>query len=559
MRKKNKIMLTVMAAAVGILAAAGGRGGVLYAEAAGRPVSIESCLISDEDVVCEISAASVPSSDDGKFYVYADDVQQDGTTGSIVAKVDAGKSVSASFPLNYNTADSNLSRKFLIAVKRNGEMVQVSDEHYITNPEAIAAYSSTRMDGAIKGLLPDISKVTGEELNELGVHQMVYNMDIDDICSDESVPGTVAFPYNGQTWYFNGERLAEYDSTIRTLNKYGIQITMVLLNGGKNPYARDLIHPLAVGDATCPSYALNVEEEAGVNHLKAIGAFLGQHYSGQTGCGQVDNWIIGNEVNARTSWWYTTSTSLELNVNIYVKAFRILYNEMKSMNASVRIYNSIDQEWNRKSNPGSFLAKEYLDRFNYYINREGNIDWGLSYHPYNSPLYDPYAWNGPAVWVKDSITTPYITMQNIDILIDYMHEDKFLNPAGEVRSISLAEIGYTSAFGDEKQEASIAYGYLKAASLPDVDAFMLFRQTDEAYEMESHLALGLYDLEGNRKPSYEMYKKLGTEKEGEAKERASEIIGMDIDEMISENIVWTREGTGVIAATAAAAAAEDTE
>ena len=79
---------------------------------------------------------------------------------------------------------------------------------------------------------------------------------------------------------------------------------------------------------------------------------------------------------------------------------------------------------------------------------------------------------------------------------------------------------------------------------------MLFRQTDEAFEMESHLALGLYDLEGNRKPSYEMYKKLGTENEGEAKERASEIIGMDIDEMIRDNIVWTREGTGVIAATA---------
>lgn len=549
MRKKNRIMLTVMAMAVGILAAAGGfgsRNGALLAEAAGRPVSIESCLISGEDVVCEIETASVPTSDDGKFYVYANEVQLDGTTGSIVAKVDAGKSVSASFPLNYNTKESNLSRKFLIAVKRGGQMIQVSDEHYITNPEAIAAYSSTRMNVGIKGLLPDITKVTGEELQELGVSQMVYNMDIDDICSDESVPGTVAFPYNGQTWYFNGERLAEYDSTIRTLNKYGIQITMVLLNGGSNPYAQDLMHPLAVGGDSCPGYALNVEEEAGVNHLKAIGAFLGQHYSGQNGCGQVDNWIIGNEVNARTSWWYTSSDSLELNVNTYVKAFRILYNEMKSMNASVQVYNSIDQEWNRKSNPGSFLAKEYLDRFNYYMNREGNIDWGLSYHPYNSPLYDPYAWNGPAVWVKDSITTPYITMQNIDILIDYMHRTEFLNPEGEVRSISLAEIGYTSAFGDEKQEASIAYGYLKAASLPDVDAFMLFRQTDEAYEMESHLALGLYDLEGNRKPSYEMYKKLGSEDEDEAKARASEIIGMDIDEMISENIMWTREGTGVV-------------
>jgi len=518
----------------------------LKAEAAGRPVAITSCLISGTDVVCEISASSVPASDDGKFYIYADEVYLDGPTGSVVAKVDAGKTVSASFPLNYNTEESNLSRKFLVAVKRNGQMVQVSDEHYITNPEALAAFTSARMNVGIKGILPDVTRISNGELQDLGISQVVYNMDVDEICSDASVPGAVPFDYNGRTYYFDGEILANYDSTIRSLNRFGMQITMVLLNGGTNPYAQDLVHPLAKDGTVCPGYALNVADEAGTNHLKAIGAFLGQRYSGQCGYGQVDNWIVGNEVNARTSWWYTSSTSLELNVNIYVKAYRIIYNEMKSRNANVWIYNSIDQEWNRKSNPGSFLAKDYLDRFNYYMIREGNIDWSLSYHPYNSPLYDPYAWNGPAVWVKNSLTTPYITMQNIDILIDYMHQKQFLNPNGEVRSISLAEIGYTSSFGTEAQEASIAYGYLKAASLPDVDAFILFRQTDEAHEMESNLALGLYDLNGNKKPAYEIYKNLGTANEAAVKERASQIIGMDIDEMISQNIMWTRGGNGVV-------------
>lgn len=556
----------MMAMAAGILAGAGGIGGRMQSvQAAGRPVAITSCEISGDDVVCELKTGSVPASDDGKFYIYADEVYLDGTLGDIVAKVDAEKSVTASFPLNYDTEESNLSRKFLVAVKSGGEMVQVSDEHYITNPEVLASYTTERMNVGIKGILPDITRVSQGQLQDLGIQQVVYNMDIGEICSAASAPGAVAFPYNGKTYYFDGEVLGRYDSTLRSLNRFGMQITLVLLNGGEGLYGQDLIHPLAKGEKTgesegaeetqegeatveadCPGYALNVADEEGAAHLKAIGAFLGQHYSGKAGCGQVDNFIIGNEVNARTSWWYTSSDSLEVNVNSYVKAFRILYNELKGMNANVRVYNSIDQEWNRKSNPGSFLAKEYLDRFNYFMNREGNIDWGLSYHPYNSPLYDPYAWNGPSVWVKDSITTPYITMQNIDILIDYMNRDEFLNPEGEVRSISLAEIGYTSAFGDEKQEASIAYGYLKAASLPDVDAFMLFRQTDEAYEMESHLALGLYDLNGNKKPSYEIYKKLGTADEAEAKERASEIIGMDIDEMINENIMWTREGSGVI-------------
>ncbi len=547
-RRMIKILAASAAAAAGMMLAMvikTGSGSMLYAEAAGRPVSIESCLISGEDVVCELKAGSVPSSDDGKFYIYADEVYEDGTTGRIVGKTEAGKTAYVSFPLNYNTDESNLSCKFLVAVKRSGQMIQVSDEHYITNPEALAGYTSARQDTGIKGLLPDITKVTEQELQELGIHQVVYNMNVDEICSAEGVPGAVPFEYNGRTWYFDGDALARYDSTLRSLNHYGVQVTIVLLNGGKGLYSQDLLHPLSEG-GECPGYALNVADEEGVSHLKAIGALLGQRYSGHFDCGQVDNWIIGNEVNARTSWCYTSSDSMDLNVNIYVKSFRIIYNEIKSQNANVRIYNSIDQEWNRKSNPGSFLAKEYLDQFNYYMNREGNIDWSLSFHPYNSPLYDPYAWNGPEVWVKDSITSPYITMQNLDILIDYMHQDKFLNPQGEVRSISLAEIGYTSSFGTDAQEASIAYGYLKAASFPEVDAFILFRHSDEAYEMESHLALGLYDLEGNRKPSYEIYKNLGTENEAEAKERASEIIGMDIDEMISENIMWTRSGTGVV-------------
>ena len=544
-RKKRMTILLAAAAAVSLLFGMAPSDGSRKASAAGRPVAIASCLIAGTDVVCEIRASAVPASDDGKYYLYADEVYQDGPTGSIVATVETGRSVTASFPLSHNTADSNLSRKFLVAVKRGGQMVQVSDEHYITNPEAIAGLSSPRMNTGIKGILPDVERITSGEVAGMGIRQVIYNMHLDDICSAAAVPGAVPFEYNGQTWYFDGAVLSNYDALVKAVNRGGMQFTMVLLNHGTGAYSQDLVHPMA-RDGVCEGYALNVADDAGTEHLKAIGAFLGQRYSGRLGFGQVDNWIVGNEVNARTSWWYCSSDSLDFNVGIYAKAFRILYNELKSANANYWIYNSIDQEWNRKSNPGSFLAKDYLDRFNYYMIREGNIDWGLSYHPYNSPLYDPYAWNGPEAWVKKGLSTPYITMQNIDILIDYMHQPGFLNPQGEVRSISLAEIGYTSSFGTEAQEASIAYGYLKAASLPDVDSFMLFRMTDDAHEMESYLALGLYDLSGNKKPAYEIYRNLGGPGEAAAKERASEIIGMDIDQMIRENIIWTRSGTGVV-------------
>ena len=121
MRNRRKKFMTIIAVAVSV-ALALGIGPVAgenpqCVRAAGRPVAIDSCLISGTDVECQISASSVPSSDDGKYYIYADEVYLDGTTGDIVASAKAGTSVSVSFPLEYDTGKSNLSRKFLVAIK----------------------------------------------------------------------------------------------------------------------------------------------------------------------------------------------------------------------------------------------------------------------------------------------------------------------------------------------------------------------------------------------------------------------------------------------------------
>ena len=49
-------------------------GNSLTVHAAGRTVAIDSCLISGTEVICQISASKVPASDDGFYYVYADEV-----------------------------------------------------------------------------------------------------------------------------------------------------------------------------------------------------------------------------------------------------------------------------------------------------------------------------------------------------------------------------------------------------------------------------------------------------------------------------------------------------
>ncbi len=532
------MMVVITMAAAGKSANVAGFTKGEVAQAAGRVVAINSCVIQGDNVVVNVSCGSVPASSDGKFYLYSDEVYQDGCKGTIVAETEAGTNATFTFPLNYYGAGSNLSKKFLVAVKSGGSMVQVSDEHYITNPEAKATKTQPRKDHGMKGILPN--SLDTACFKELGIAQMVYNIYLGDIVGPGDGSNVIPFSYNGIEYQFNGAALSQYDGFVRYCTDNNFQLTMTILNN-KTAAGADLIHPLSRDSHSCPGYALNTKEDGGTQHIKAIAAFLAQRYSGGA-YGTVDNWVIGNEVNARTEWYYMNSTNIELNVSEYVKAFRIFYNEIKAVNANARVYTSFDQEWNRKSNPGCFMSKQYLDRFNYYMTREGNIDWSLSFHPYNAPLFDPYAWKQQSQYVNTSLSTPYITMENVYILTDYMCQAAFLSPSGRVRDISLTEIGFTSSFGEDAQYASLVYAYTMAENNPYISSFILFRETDDAHEMESHIAQGLKNLDGSRKMAYDAYKNLGTGNAAAAKAQASQIIGQDVDALVTTRTFLSRKG-----------------
>ena len=186
-----KMIIGIIMTAGAVLGAAGtydtlnGENGSV-AEAAGRVVSIDSCTISGDSVVVNVSASSLPGSDDGKYYLYA-----------------AGD-------------DENL-----VAVKSGGSMVQVSDEHYITNPEAIASKTVGRNDHGMKGILPNDADAA--TFKDLGVAQMVYNLYMGDIVgpSTNGAYPTTEFAYDGKTYQFNTAALQQYDGFVIGLPQNG--------------------------------------------------------------------------------------------------------------------------------------------------------------------------------------------------------------------------------------------------------------------------------------------------------------------------------------------------
>ncbi|MCR4901279.1 MAG: hypothetical protein K6A23_00355 [Butyrivibrio sp.] len=485
-------------------------------------VSINQCVIQATDVLIQVEAGSIPASDDGMFHLIAQEVYEGGVTGTEIGSAEAAQRVDFVFPLNKDTSESRLYQKFVIAVVQNGTLVQASKARYITNPEGCSNHTQARNDNGKKGIMPAAVRLHSPDLSDLAVDQCTYNVPIGNLCNTTSGP-VIEYTYNDKKYYFNSAIVGEYDSLVPQMNSRGIQLTLIILNNKTED--ESLLHPLARNGVRSNYYAFNTTDKEGVERLEAIATFLANRYSG-TGHGTVDNWIIGNELNCRADWHYLPDIGLSAVVTEYANSFRIFYSAIKSVNANARVYISLEQEWNAVRYPSrAYTSKSYLDKFNSIIKEEGDIYWDLAYHPYNMPMYSISPWSGGTT-TTHSVNTSYISMNNIDVLTDYMCRDTFLSPNGEVRSILLSEQGYTSIYGEELQAAAIVYGYLQSMKNQHIDGFILARQMDDSSEMTVKLSLGIQDIYGNHKLGYDYYKYIDSANAQAYIDSAASIIGV---------------------------------
>lgn len=492
--------------------------------------TIESCKINTETGKVDVTmkAKDLAISDDGFYYLFEEKTYQSALTGSDYI-IEDQKDVELTFSvnLNHNTASTRLFSKFVVAVKKNGSFVAITRPHYITNPEAVAKYAlSFGNTTSKKGLLVDPEKLQSSELDDLGVKHAAYNIPLSRILgstSNDYYP-TVHYTYNGNTYSFNGQIIAEYDYIFTNLTNRGITITAIILNDiSSRP---ELIHPKSRSGGRAPYYAFNATDEAGTECIAAIASFLASRYSG-TGHGKVMNWVIGNEINARAEWNHIEYMDTASYVDEYARAFRVFYNAILSINGTARVYISLDQQWGKSLySKSGYGSKEILDEFNRNLKAEGNIDWALAQHPYNYPLTSAKAWSGNSSYVQENENTPVITIKNLHVLTDYLQKPEMLTEDGEVRHLILSEMGYTSSQGQELQAASFVYAYKVIEANRYVDSMLFSRETDAASEVNQGLALGICTLGGGRKSIYEAYKYVDTPESAKHTDFALRVIGI---------------------------------
>lgn len=495
--------------------------------------SIESCLINTETGKIDITmkAKDLAISDDGYYYLFEEKTYQtDLETSEYIIEDQKDVELTFSVNLNYNTTASRLFSKFVVAVKKDGAYLPITRPHYITNPEAIAKYTPSFGDTkSKKGLLVDPEKLRTTELDDLGVRHAAYNIPLSRILgatSNDYYP-TVHYTYNGKSYAFNGQIIAEYDYIFTQLTNRGIITTAIVLNDiSSRP---ELIHPKARSGGHAPYYAFNATDESGTETIAAIASFLANRYSG-TGHGKVMNWVIGNEINARSEWNHIEHMDTASYVDEYARAFRVFYNAFLSVNGNARVYISLDQQWGKSLySKNGYASKDILDEFNRNLKAEGNIDWGLAQHPYNYPLTSAKAWSSggrAASYVLETENTPVITIKNLHVLTDYLQKPEMRTDDGEVRHLILSEMGYTSSQGQELQAASFVYAYKVIEANQYVDSMLFSRETDAPEEVAQGLALGICTQGGGRKSIYEAFKYVDTPESAKYTDFALRVIGV---------------------------------
>lgn len=519
MKKRLVAVVTTIAVAAGLIATQFSFAAAKNAGTTSSAVTISSVAINGNNVV--VTTTGTAATDDGVYHLYAQDPAMSGVQGTEVAVAAASGSTTFTVPLGKNTANSVLFKKFTVVGTKGGALTDLSNDMYILNPEAGATHTQARHDGGKKGILPAAEMIQNTAtLTAMGVKQITYNLPIGDLCSG----GGTNYTYNGKTYSFNSGIVGQYDLIVPKMNAAGIQVNLVVLCGANSG---ELIHPLSRGVAA-NYYMFNTVDTAALEKLEAIASFLGERYSG-TGHGTVDNWIIGNEVNARNEWNYMNpSAGLAGFAKAYADELRVFYTGIKSQNANARIYAATDQEWQSDNAALHYGAQELLTQMNAQIVSEGNFDWSLASHPYNFPLYEPNTLTAKAQ-VTHAQNTRYITMANIDVLTDFMCQPQFLNPAGQVRSIALTEVGFTSSAAkgsnEQLQAANIVYAINQANANQHIDGIIINRQLTDASEVMQGLDYGLLNANGSQKLAYSWYT---TAESAETIAAAGAVLGKDI-------------------------------
>ena len=464
-----------------------------------------------------------------------------------------------------NLNSGEIYNKFVAAVKEKDQFKAITDAKYIDNINYLSNKKETPpVSKTKKGL---IIQMLGEA-RILGVGYTTIDMFLNDFMAAEGSANTELYVYGDENYYFNIDKISEYDKKIKYLTNEGINVAArLLINKGFIPSDQSgnqdsngensednaisqllipvdpiqyLIHPNALASVQSDPnkafyyYGINTTNEKGVKYFEALMSFIADRYvKDDKGYGRIYNIILGSTIGEASLFNYCGKKDDIISyVKNYLRALRICDTAMRSRFGGSRVYVQLSNLFAVSSGrDGDFANKDLIRQLCEYSQKEGNFIWNIAVNAYNADSLNPEFWKETAP--TGEFSTPIITMKNIEVLCNYLNlEMKDFLPNGEIRKVMLSDQGYSSGDNSkenmELQAAAFAYAYLKAKYIPDITSFIYHGHVDQTEVGSLGLWTRIPDTAndpGEKKKIYDVFKYMDTNREAEKTEFIKSVLG----------------------------------
>jgi hypothetical protein len=438
-----------------------------------------------------------------------------------------------------------LYEKFVVVQKG----MVVGGARYVTDygmsPSNGSAYpSSVTKKGLTVAQLAD----DGEDL---GIGHSLVNISINRIMVPvaKTDGSTIAFASGGRDWFFGTAAVGKLDRTFRVLTDNGVVPSAILKldQTRKATPVPALVHPDASpGQVPDEQFMFNTSDADGVAAFTAAAEFMTERWTRPDGrYGLVPNWIVGNEIDQGYKWMNMGDAPLARYVQIYARALRIVDAAAHRAWGAARTYVPLTNCWTDRcgdnpdpTNPTRYYAgRDVVDELSRAVSAEGDIGWGVAYHPYPGDLLSPEVWKDTNATA--SFDTPRISPKNIQVLPRYLSRPSFTY-RGQLRSIAATEWGCQTPSYREgdllEQAACFAYSDYKMQFTKGIEWFNYYRDLDYETTSSSPLEVGLWATDpeqprvsqpvGEQKPIYNVMKYIDTSRSLEVTDFAKSIIGI---------------------------------
>lgn len=316
----------------------------------------------------------------------------------------ASGTVSAEFALTFPLYDGERSRicaEFAVILSNKEKKLFVGNPRCVTNPE------DARLGGEAVDELDIFSKkgliTTSGTAMDAHISHTRLTVDVAQLFG-----AGIDFPFEGGSYSFSHSYVSQLDDALRDSWACGIRtvLSLVLTRPDDNSLA-DLLLPAGSDGGHARYYAFNTESEPGVQALRAACAFLAQRYlAGNSGHGHAAGVIVGDGIDNMEENYWCGERNLPDFTRIYERAFRIVYNTVRSYNPEIEIYLSFGNSWDSPASSGRatrFCGRDLLLAMNTRIRAGGDVAWSAVFDPYRSGDGQITDWKGSAA-LEDAVT-----------------------------------------------------------------------------------------------------------------------------------------------------------